>query len=96
VYVFALILLMVSLRFLFGVSRWPLANLFLGALAFRGIVALEALLNAREVNSLIDTFLTGRLSPTLITPVIFASLAVLFILYTLLVHIARPRRNDDE
>jgi hypothetical protein len=95
-YAFSLILLLASLRFLLELSRWPLANLLLGALVFRLIVALETFLNAREITTLIDSFLTGRLPPMLITPAIFGALALLFIVYTLLVRIARPRRNDDD
>ena len=96
IYVFSLILLLVSLRFLLELSRWPLANLFLGALVFRGIVALETFLNAGEINTLIDSFLVGRLTPMLITPAIFGALAILFIFYTLLARIARPRRVEDD
>ena len=96
VYAFALILLLVSLRFLLEWSRWPLANLFLGALVFRGIVALETFLNAGEINELLASFLGGRLPSMLITPAVFGALAVLFIFYTLLVRLARPRRSEDD
>ena len=95
VYAFSLVLLLASLRFLLELSHWPLANLFLGALAFRGILALETFLNAREMNVLIDSFLNGRLPSMLITPAVFSALAVLILLYTLLVRIARPGRQDD-
>ena len=96
VYAFSLILLLVSLRFLFDLSRWPLANLVLGALVFRGILALETFLNAREVNALINSFLLGRLPPWLITPAIFTALALLLIFYTLLHSAIRIKRNDDD
>jgi len=94
-YAFSLILLLASLRFLVGLSKWPLANLFLGALVFRLIVALETFLNAREINALIDSFLAKRLPSQLITPAVFCVLALLLIFYTLLVRVARPRRNED-
>jgi len=95
-YAFSLILLLASMRFVFGLSKWPLANLFFGALVFRGIVALEGFLNAREINALIDGFLPGNLPPVFITPAIFGALAVLFMFYTLLIHAVRPRRSQDE
>jgi len=96
IYAFSLILLLVSMRFVLDLSRWPLANLFLGALAFRGIVALEAFLNTREINSMIDSFLNERVAPMLITPSVFGALALLVIIYTLLIRIARPRRVEDD
>ena len=96
VYAFSLILLLASLRFILELSQWPLANLFLGALVFRGILALETFLNFREINALIDSFLGGRLVPMLITPAVFSAMAVLIIFYTLLARIARPRRDEDD
>jgi hypothetical protein len=95
-YAFSLVLLLSSLRFILEVSMWPFANLFLGALVFRGILALETFLNAREINTLIASFLDGRIPPLFITPVIFAALGILIILYTLLTRIARPARSRDD
>ena len=88
-YVFSLILLLASLRILLELSHWPLANLFIGALVFRGILALEIFLNAREINTLIGSFLKTRVPPMLITPAVFSALALLIIFYTLLVRVAR-------
>jgi len=104
-YVFSLILFLSSLRFIFGQGRWPgrwpLANLFIGALLFRGIIALEPFLNAGEMNALIHSFLPGELLPALIpppliTPAIFVALAVFFIFYSMLVYIASPKRSEDD
>jgi len=88
VYAFSLILLLVSLRTLLKLSRWPLANLFIGALVFRLILALETFLNTREINALLGSFLSGRIPSRLISPLIFCALAVLFLIYTLLAHLA--------
>ncbi|MCL2374653.1 MAG: hypothetical protein FWC65_05360 [Treponema sp.] len=96
IYAAALILLLVSLRFVFGLSRWPLANLFMGILAFRGIAALEALLGAQEVTAALYSFAAGRLAAGHIAPAIFAALAVLFIFYTLLIRMAQAKRSEDE
>ena len=100
-YVVSLLLLLASLRILLELSQWPLANLFLGALVFRLILALEIFLNAREINVLIGSFLKTRLPSMLITPAVFGALAVLILFYTLLVRIARiagPESggNDDD
>jgi len=96
VYAFSLILLLGSMRFILELSQWLLANLFMGALVFRGVLILETFINAREINGLLDSFLAGRVPPGLISPLVFTALGVLIILYTLLVRIARPRRGIDD
>ena len=88
-YAFALILFLSSLRFLLELSQWPLANIFLGALIFRLILSLEIFINSREINVMISSFLAGRAPSTLITPLVFAAMAILTLLYTLLTGIAR-------
>ena len=88
-YIFSLILLLASLRFIMELSQWHLANLFLGALVFRLILTLETFLNMREINALIGTFLTEKVPSMLITPLIFCALGILVIIYTLLTRIAR-------
>ena len=94
-YVFPLILFLASMRFIIGLTQWPLANLFMGALVFRMILTLETFLNAREINTLLASFLNRSFPSTLITPLVFCVLSTLIILYTLLAHLARPRRNID-
>jgi hypothetical protein len=90
-YMGALILLLVSFRFVLDLSSWPLANLFFGAMVFRGILAFETFIDSREVQQLILSFL-GPWAPELsISPLIFCSLGVLIILYTVLVYLARPK-----
>ena len=95
-YAFSLILLLASLRFLIELSQWPLANIFLGALVFRLILALEIFLNSKEINALLGSFLSGRVPPMLITPTAFCALGLLTILYTLLTRIARARKDRDD
>ena len=94
-YAFSLILLLGSLRLLLELSQWPLANMFLGALVFRLILTLEVFLNVREINALIGSFMTGRIPPTLITPLVFSAMGILVILFTLLDRFARPGRKGD-
>jgi len=88
-YAASLILLLASLRMLLELSRWPLANLFLGALVFRLILALETFLNAREINALLGSYLSGRIPSMLISPLVYCALAVLVIIYTLLARAAK-------
>ncbi|QQO09680.1 hypothetical protein [Breznakiella homolactica] len=94
-YAAAVILLLSSLRFLFEMSVWPLANLFLGALVFRGIVAFETALNSREVRELLTGFTRDRIPSFALGPSILAVFALLIILYTILVHIARGKKADN-
>ena len=93
-YVVSLVLILGSLRFLLELSQWPLANIFLGALVFRGILALETFLNSREINILVGSFLAEKVPVNLITPAVLSAVGILVILYTLLSRIARRTGRD--
>jgi hypothetical protein len=82
IYGLSLIFLLVSLRFILTMTNWPLANLFLGALAFRGILSLEIFLSGEDVQAILTSFLGDRVPAFYITPLIFSALAVLICLYT--------------
>jgi len=94
-YAFSLIILLGSLRFILGLSQWPLANLLLGALVFRLILALEVFLNSRQISDLIFSFLKEQVPHIMITPLVFCAISVLVIFYTLIASLAKPGRNDD-
>jgi hypothetical protein len=85
----AVILLLASLRFVLDLSSWPLANLFCGALVFRGILAFQTFVDSRIVQTFIITFFNNRIDGAIISPIIFAGLALLILLYTFLVNFAR-------
>jgi hypothetical protein len=87
----ALILLLVSLRFVLDLSSWPLANLLSGALVFRGVLAFQAFIDSRTVQDLIHGGLNERVDISLLSPVIFTGLGLLILLYTFLVNLARER-----
>jgi len=93
-YTFSLILLLSSMRSLLDLSQWPLANLFLGALIFRLILALEIILNTREINLLLGSFVGSRVPPAFITPLAFCAVGTLFLLYSLLNGIARSEAGE--
>ncbi|MDR2759217.1 MAG: hypothetical protein LBB78_07550 [Spirochaetaceae bacterium] len=95
-YAGALIFFLVSLDFVLNLSSWPLANLFLGVLAFRGTLTFENFLNSREIQRGIHTFLKNQLPEFLISPMIFAALGMVLILYSLLSFFAWGRRAPDE
>jgi hypothetical protein len=88
-YAGALILLLASLRFVLDFSSWPLANLFCGALVFRGILAFQTFIDSRVVQTFITAFFDRRIGTALISPIIFAGLALLILLYTFLTNLAR-------
>jgi hypothetical protein len=95
-YAGALILLLSSLTFIFKLSVWPLANLFLGCLAFRGILALEIFCNSPETQDIFASFLQNRLPLSLAVPLIFCAVGVLVHVYSLLVYIAKWRSSDED
>jgi hypothetical protein len=93
-----MILLLSSLRFVLDLSSWPLANLFCGALVFRGILAFQTFIDSRSVQTFIIAFFDNRIDGALLSPIIFAGLGLLTLLYTFLVGVARnaPRRNRPQ
>ena len=93
-YVGSLAFLLASLGFVLRFGAWPLANFFLGVLAFRGILALETLFNSREVQEVFATFLQDRLPVSLVVPAIFLVAGMIANLYSLLTHLARRQGRD--
>ena len=95
VYAFSLVLFLSSLRFMFDLSRWALANLLLGAIVFRAVLALESYLNTDQTKLLLDTILHRRFPIDFIVPMVFSAFAVLLIFYTLLHRAVRFKRFED-
>jgi hypothetical protein len=94
VYAGSLSLFLISLGCLVNISFWPLANLFFGALAFRGALALEHFLNTAETHELLSSFAGNIIPESLINPIIFTVLGILILLYSGLVYLARGRRSE--
>jgi hypothetical protein len=92
-YVGALCLLLSSLRFIMELTSWPLANIFLGAMVFRGILAAGTFLDSEEIQQFIKISLKEYIPQVLITPSIFCAVTLLVIVYTVLVNVARGRRT---
>jgi hypothetical protein len=95
IYAGALILLLGSLGCVFKLSAWPLVNLFLGCLAFRGILALETFFNSPEIQTVFESFLRGRLPLSLAVPLIFCVSSVVVYLYSILVYLAKWRPKNE-
>jgi hypothetical protein len=94
VYAASLSLFLVSLGCLVNISFWPLANLFFGALVFRGVLALETFLNSEKTRLILASFAGPYIPDSLINPAIFTFCAVLILVYSGLVYLARGRRNE--
>jgi hypothetical protein len=95
IYTIALVFLLSSLRFILGLGTWPLANLFLGALVFRGILILETFLNSLEVHGFLADFIGGLIPPSLLDPLVFGFLGLLVCLYSGLSFLAARKGDDD-
>jgi hypothetical protein len=96
VYTGTLIFFLCSLGFILKFSVWPLANLFFGCLAFRGILALETFFNSPEMGDVFESFLRNRLPPSFFVPLIFCVFGLLVYLYSVLVYLARRRSNEED
>jgi len=92
-YVGTLVFLLCSLMFILKLSVWPLANLFLGCLAFRGILALELFFKTPEIQDIFDSFLQNRLPLSLAVPLIFCGVGLLSLLYSFLVYLVKRQSN---
>jgi hypothetical protein len=95
VYAGSLIFLLCSLGIAFKFSAWPLANLFLGILAFRAVLAVETFLNTPEIQEIIDSFLNGMIPITMAVPFIFLATGLLLCLYSFLAFAVKRRNVDD-
>ncbi|MDR1444940.1 MAG: hypothetical protein LBI94_08690 [Treponema sp.] len=94
-YICALVFLLVSLRFVLGLSKWPLANLFLGALVFRGILSLETFLITPEFQEILNNFLEDLIPPSYTIPLIFVFLGFFVCLYTVLSYLVRRKELKE-
>jgi hypothetical protein len=75
--------------FVLKVSVWPLGGIFLGCLAFRGVLSLETFFNSPEMLDVFGSFLENRFPVALVVPLIFTGLGLLIHLYTFLVYLAK-------
>ena len=93
IYTGSLVFFLCSLMFILKLSAWPLANLFLGCLAFRGVLALEVFFNTPDMREVFDSFLQNHLPVSLVVPLIFCGAGLLIYLYSFLVFLAKGK-ND--
>ncbi|MDR3131204.1 MAG: hypothetical protein LBU18_06625 [Treponema sp.] len=93
IYLGSLCFLLSSLRFVMELTSWPLANIFLSVLVFRGILAAGIFLDSPEIQQFIRPLLEKDIPGSMVCPAVFSGAAVLVILYTVLVNLARGRKT---
>jgi len=93
IYVGSFIFILCSLGYLIKFSAWPLANLFLAMIVFRGVISLGTFLNASEIQDVIGIFLNNKLLTSFAIPLLFAGFGVLVYIYTMLT--AAAKRNNS-
>jgi hypothetical protein len=96
IYIGSLLFLLCILGYAIKFSAWPLANLFLAALAFRGILAITTFINSPEIQQVIGSFLGNLIPARLALPVLFVSFGILVYLYLLLTSLIKRRIDDDD
>ena len=94
-YVGSLIYLLCSLGYAIKFSVWPLANLFLTTLAFRGILALNTFFNTQEMQQVTASFLENRLPVVRALPYAFLAFGTLVNIFSFLIFVAKRRVDDD-
>jgi hypothetical protein len=87
-WILPLMLLLVSLSFVFDVGAWPLSNLFLGAVIYRLTLWFEVFINSKDIQIYLNNFFRGMVPLTFISPLIFATLGILLLLYVILMYLA--------
>lgn len=93
-YAGSLIFMLSSLGYAIKFSVWSLANLFLAALAFRGIFALTTFFNTPETQEIVSSFLDNVIPFSFALPLFFLGFGILVNLYSLLVFVAKRRDNN--
>jgi len=96
IFVGSLIFLLCSLGFAIKFSVWPLANLFLVTLVFRGILALGTFFYTPAIQDIAASFLNNRLPVALALPVFFFGFGFMVYIYSLLAFAAKRKNDDDE
>jgi len=94
-FVGSLIFLLCSLGYAIKFSVWPLANLFLVTIAFRGILSLNSFVNSMEMQSVIESFIGSREPILFALPAFFLCFGMIVHVYSFLVYAAKRRYADD-
>ncbi|GMO58520.1 MAG: hypothetical protein Ta2G_18590 [Termitinemataceae bacterium] len=93
-WVLALILVLTAFSFLFEIGDWHLANVFLGLLIFRGLLAFEVFFNSPGIQEYVYGFLRGAVGTWLVSPFVFTVIAVLILIYIILYFLALEKKSS--
>jgi len=94
-YAGSLIFLLCSLAYAVKFSVWPLANLFLASLVFRGVLSFNTFFTSPSMMEIIDSFLNNLIPLSAALPLFFLLTGGLVNLYSLLSYAAKRRHDDD-
>ncbi|MDR2193232.1 MAG: hypothetical protein LBP19_02020 [Treponema sp.] len=83
-YAGALILLLVSMRFIMNISSWHFANLLAGVVFFGGILYFEVFIDSPQMQRLLSAAINDKIPADFISPAIFYLIGLLFIIATVL------------
>jgi hypothetical protein len=95
-YIIALVFCLSGLRFVFDASSWPLANLFLGALLFRGVLEIETRLNSEQTRMFINTISGEHFPVFMVVPLALCVLGFVFLLLTFGTFAFKAKRRVHE
>ncbi|MCL1993189.1 MAG: hypothetical protein FWG66_09605 [Spirochaetes bacterium] len=90
----ALVFFISSLGFIFYFSAWPLANVLLGALALRGVLALETFLNTPDIYNIYAGFIGNWLPMAFALPAVLVGLGSVMHIFSVLVFILKRRKSS--
>ena len=91
----SLVFLLCSLAFSIKISVWPLANLFLCALVFRGLLSLSTFFNSVETQVIFGSMLNEIIPVSFTVPILYTGFGLLLLAYSLLSFMAKRRPDED-
>jgi hypothetical protein len=91
-----LMLLLITLSYIFDVGAWPLANLFLGAVLYRLTLWFEVFINSKDIQAYLNNFFRGMVPLDFISPLIFAALGIILLLYVILMYLAGEKARHGK
>ena len=99
IYAAALIFLLVSTRFIMGLSSWPFANLLFGAVVFWGLLELEQFVDSAGGQKQLASLAQNAIPDAFLGPCVFCALGLVVMGLTGLISLAsrdKPRLNSKK
>jgi hypothetical protein len=95
-WILPLIILLTGLGYVFFMSNWPLANVCFTLLVFRLVLALDVLINSREIIEYLSAFFRERVAAVHIGPFVLGALAALTLIYKVLYVLTKGRGKNGK